>query len=86
MSLECKSSTLSAPNFRRHFSYASALFSLTNYQLEIRLYEKLKDRMSNRVDPDETAHYEHWIRRPNLEAFEYCCEGQNLAKCYNGSL
>ena len=28
-------------------------FILTNYRLERRLYAKLKDRMSNSVDPDE---------------------------------
>ena len=32
------------------------LFILTNYRLERRLYEKLKDWMSNIIDPDETAH------------------------------
>ena len=31
---------------------------LTNYKLEISLYVKLKDWMSNNVDPDETAHDE----------------------------
>ena len=31
---------------------------LTNYRLEISLYVKLKDWMSNSIDPDETAHYE----------------------------
>ena len=45
--------SLSAPNFRRHLS--SAFFILTNYRLERRLYVKLIDRMSNSVDPDETA-------------------------------
>ena len=29
---------------------------LINYRLERRLHVKLKDRMSNSVDPDETAH------------------------------
>ena len=29
-----------------------------NYHLERSLYVKLRDRMSNGVDPDETAHYE----------------------------
>ena len=46
--------TLSVPNFRRHLS--SAFFILTNYHLERRLYVKLKDRMPNSVDPDESAH------------------------------
>ena len=32
------------------------LFFLTNHCLESRLYVKLKDCMSNSVDPDETAH------------------------------
>ena len=31
---------------------------LTNYQLEISLYVKLKDWMTNSVDPDATACYE----------------------------
>ena len=31
---------------------------LTNYRLERSLYVKLKDCMSNSVDPDETAHHE----------------------------
>ena len=33
-------------------------FIFTNYRLERSLYVKLKDRMSNSVDPDETAHNE----------------------------
>ena len=45
--------TLSVPNFRQHLS--SAFFILTNYRLERRLYVKLKDLMSNSIDPDETA-------------------------------
>ena len=32
-------------------------FILTNYHLERRLYVKLKDWMSNSVDPDEMAHW-----------------------------
>ena len=32
-------------------------FILTNYRLERCLYVKLKDWMSNSVDPDETAHW-----------------------------
>ena len=32
-------------------------FILTNFRLERRLYVKLKDWMSNSVDPDETAHW-----------------------------
>ena len=47
--------TLSMPSFRR---YLSSAFFLTNYRLEISLYVKLKDLMSNSVDPDETAHDE----------------------------
>ena len=43
------------PNFRQYLS--SAFFS-ANYRLKISLYVKLKDLMSNSVDPDETAHYE----------------------------
>ena len=43
--------TLSAPNFRRQMSSAF-FFILTNC-----LYVKLKDWMSNSVDPDETAHW-----------------------------
>ena len=31
-------------------------FYFTNYRLERRSYVKLTDRMSNSVDPDETAH------------------------------
>ena len=33
------------------------VFILTNYRLERRLHVKLKDWMSNSVDPDETAHW-----------------------------
>ena len=33
-------------------------FFLTNYRLERNLYVKLKDLMSNSIDPDETAHCE----------------------------
>ena len=49
---------LSAPNFRRHLSSAFFFFFLilTNYRLERRLYVKLKDWMSNSIDPDETVH------------------------------
>ena len=41
------------------FKFAVCFFFLilTNYRLERRLYVKLKDWMSNSVDPDETAHY-----------------------------
>ena len=35
---------------------SSAFLFLTNYRLKRSLYVKLKDRMSNSVDPDETAH------------------------------
>ena len=34
---------------------------LTNYRLKSSLYVKLKDRMSNSVDPDETAHMSRLI-------------------------
>ena len=34
---------------------------LTNYRLKRSLYVKLKDWMSNRVDPDETAHMSRLI-------------------------
>ena len=47
--------TLSVPNFRRHLSYA--FFILTNCRLERLLYVKLKDWISNSIDPDETAHW-----------------------------
>ena len=46
--------TLSVPNFRRHLP--SAFFIITNCRLERRLYVKLKDWMSNSVDPDEPSH------------------------------
>ena len=48
------SAFLSALNFRLHLS--SALFYFTNHRLARNLYVKLKDWMSNSVDPDETAH------------------------------
>ena len=44
--------TLSLPNFRRH----CRLLFFFNYRLKRSLYVKLKDGMSNNVDPDETAH------------------------------
>ena len=46
--------------FRCQISYdiLSAFYFLTNYRLERSLYIKLKDWMSNSIDPDETAHYE----------------------------
>ena len=47
--------TLSVPNFRRHLSSAF-YFILTNYRWERRSYVKLKDLMSNSVDPGERAH------------------------------
>ena len=50
--------TLSVPNFRRLvvcFSF------LTNYRLKRSLYIKLKDWMSNSVDPDETSHMSRFI-------------------------
>ena len=53
--------TLSVPNFRRHLSSVFFFFFvifLANYCLESSLYVKLKDRMPNSVDPDETVHYE----------------------------
>ena len=48
--------TLSAPNFRRHLSSVFFFFLIfTNYCLERRLCVRLKDWISNSVDPDETA-------------------------------
>ena len=44
-------------NFRWHLSSVFCFFFLTNYRLERRLYVKLKDWMSNSVDPNETAHW-----------------------------
>ena len=47
-----------------------------NYQLEISLYVKLKDWMSNSIDPDETAHYEpshldlRCLQKPTVIAYE----------------
>ena len=50
--------TLSAPNFRRHLS-SVFFFFLNKLSLGKKsLYVKLKDWMSNSVDPDETAHDE----------------------------
>ena len=51
--------TLSVPNFRRHF--VVCFYFLTNYRLKRNLYVKLKDWMSNSVDPDETAHMSRLI-------------------------
>ena len=90
--------TLSVENFRRHLSSACLY-----YHLERSLYVKLKDWMSNRVDPDETAHNEPshldlcCLQKPIIIAcgsgrgkqslvVKGCCEGQNSAKFYNGSL
>ena len=51
--------TLSVPNFRLHLSFASVFFFFfSNYKLKRSLYVKLKDWMSNSIDPDETAHNE----------------------------
>ena len=57
--------------FRRQISPFVVCFDfLTNYQLEISLYEKLKDSMSNSIDPDEMAHNEpshldlHCLQKP----------------------
>ena len=44
------------PSFRRHLSSASC-FILTNCRLERLLYVKLKDWLSNSVDPDDTAQW-----------------------------
>ena len=41
------------PNFRRHLSSV-----VTKYHLERCLYVKLKDCMSNSIDPDETVYYD----------------------------
>ena len=38
-------------------TFVVCFFILINYRLERRLYIKLKDWMSNSVDPDETAHW-----------------------------
>ena len=57
----CLPLTLSLPNFRRHLSSAFFFFFfffLTKYHLERCFYVKLKDWLSNSLDPDETAHYE----------------------------
>ena len=48
--------TLSVPS-AFFLSFFFFLF-LINYRLERSLYVKLKDRMSNSIDQDETAHYE----------------------------
>ena len=49
---------LSIKSFGAKFqtTLSSAFFILTNYHLERHLYVKLKDCMSNSVDPDEMAH------------------------------
>ena len=50
-------------------------FFLTNYRLERSFYVKLKDSMSNRVDPDKTAHYEpshldlRCLQKPMITAY-----------------
>ena len=45
--------------FHRQISnYIVVCFFWTNYKLERSSYVKLKDWMSNSVDPDETAHNE----------------------------
>ena len=49
--------TLSALHFRLHSSSA-LVFKQTFDWKEVYNYVKLKDRMSNSVDPDEMAHYE----------------------------
>ena len=50
--------TLSVPNFGRHLSFAFFFFFFFNkLSFERRLYVKLKDWMSNSIDPDETAHW-----------------------------
>ena len=55
---------LTSQGFRlfAHRSMSAFLF-LTNYRLKRSLYVKLKDGMSNSVDPDETAHMSRlfWI-------------------------
>ena len=38
-------------------AFVVCFFILTNHRLERRLYVKLKDWMSNSIDPDETAHW-----------------------------
>ena len=49
--------TLSVPNFRRHLSSAFFLYFNKLTFGRIFIYVKLKDWMSNSVDPDETAHW-----------------------------
>ena len=45
------------------------VFILTNYRLERRLYVKLKNWMSNSIDPDETAHLDLCcLQKPNIIA------------------
>ena len=44
--------------FQTTFVVCFFIFCFTNSRLERRLYAKLKNWMSNSVDPDETAHYE----------------------------
>ena len=53
--IQLMTSTLWVPKFRWHLS--SAFFIISNYRLERHLYVKLKDWMSNSLDPDETAHW-----------------------------
>ena len=59
---------------------------LTNYRLEISLYIKLKDWMSNSVDPYETAHYEpshldlRCLEKPIIRPIAYDSE---RVKCYS---
>ena len=70
----CLTKTLPVPNFR-HLSYALFFFKQTIDWKEV-LYVKLKDWMSNSVDPDETAHYEpshldlRYLQMPVLSPLE----------------
>ena len=74
---------------------------LTNYPLERSLYAKLKDKMSNSIDPDEMAHYEPshldlcCLQKPIIACsservkqkhFLYMNQGSWLLKCYNCKL
>ena len=54
---------------------------LTNYQLERRLYVKLKDRMSKSVDSDETVHFEpsHQDPRCLQKSIIIACDSEGLS-------
>ena len=50
--------TLNSFGAKVQTTFVVCFFFLANFCLERSLYVKLKDRMSNSVDPDETALYE----------------------------